>query len=82
LTERRKIMDGLKKCKCGHTPDVYVRKNSAKQKYQGEVECPECMELVKGVCWCWTEDEAAQDAIEEWNKAMPDEAWKRSTDDR
>jgi len=57
-------------CKCGHIPEIFTQFPVAKQKYQGIVECPECGERIRGKQWHWDEDDAAEDAVEEWNKAM------------
>lgn len=63
----------LHKCKCGHTPEIYILARRVEPNYQGLVECHECGERVYGVCWCWDKDHAAEDAVEEWNKAMSEE---------
>ena len=53
-------------------PEIYIRIRLQTPKYQGVVECPECGESVYGVQWHWSKDDAAEDAVEEWNKAMPE----------
>lgn len=62
----------INRCKCGRTPDVCIRIRLTEPQYQAWVECPECGESVCGVQWHWSKDPAVDDAIEEWNKAMPE----------
>ena len=57
-------------CKCGHMPEIYTQFPVAKGKYRGYVECPECGEIVYGGQWHYDKDDAAEDAVEEWNKKM------------
>ena len=63
-------MEECAKCKCGGTPEIYTRFPISKQMYKGEVICPDCGEQVLGAQWQWNADDAAQDAVEEWNKMM------------
>ena len=58
------------KCRCGKRPDVFTQIDT-RGKYRGIVECSECGEQVFGYMWCWDKDDAADDAVEEWNKKMP-----------
>lgn len=66
------LMDEVHSCKCGGSPEVFIRIRLNEPKYQGEVQCYSCGETVRGVCWCWKKSDAADDAIEEWNKVMPE----------
>ena len=66
-------MEELHRCKCGHEPDAYILTRLTEPKFRGQVVCPECGEVVYGALWCWSKDHAAEDATEEWNKAMPEE---------
>ena len=66
-------MEDVKRCKCGGEPEIYTQFPVAKQKYRGLVECPKCGEQVWGIQWHWDKDSAAEDAVEEWNKVMPEE---------
>lgn len=63
--------DDVNPCKCGHMPEVFTQYPVAKGMYQGIVECPECGESVRGKQWHYDKDDAAAEAIEEWNEAMP-----------
>lgn len=58
------------KCRCGKRPDIFIQTDT-RGKHRGIVECPECGEQVYGYMWCWDKDDAADDAVEEWNKKMP-----------
>ena len=58
------------KCRCGGTPETFTQFPVSKQKYKGEVICPDCGMRILGAQWTWSEYDAVEDAIEEWNKAM------------
>ena len=55
-------------CKCGGKTEVWTRYPIKGEMYQGYVECPDCGETVHGILRCYDKDDAAEDAVEEWNK--------------
>ena len=68
-------------CKCGGCPEIYTQFPINKQKYQGIVECPNCGNYVRGITWAWTKYDAVTDAVEEWNKVMPEVEEEEVEDD-
>ena len=57
-------------CKCGGKTCVFISIRQKEPQYQGEVECQDCGETVRGGQWHYDKDHAAEDAVEEWNKKM------------
>ena len=60
-------------CKCGHMPETFTQYPVSKGMYRGFVECPECGETIYSHQWHDDRDDAAYDAVEAWNEAMPEE---------
>ena len=59
----------LKRCECGGHPEIYTSFTVATGRYQGLVECLNCGKQVFGKQHLYDKDDAAEDAVEEWNLA-------------
>lgn len=70
------------RCRCGGVPIVCIDYAVETGLYQGHVDCPECGGRVRGVLHVYDKNEAAEDAVEEWNKIMFTSQDREKWDDR
>lgn len=55
---------------CGGFPEVHLRLPIETGRYQGFVECTNCGWQIYGKLKTYDRDDAAEDAVEEWNEEM------------